>query len=428
MVHHVFRYRKYLLMLGDVIVFYIAILFTLCIRYGSAFDRQPIKEHGVYFSLILPMTLFVFYVHRLYNDKAMNNYSRFYVVIVRATLLNFFITSVFFYFVPAGIAPKTNLFIFTMLFLFLFLIWRFACNMLFNPSHCTKSAVIVGRGSDDEALAREITSHPEFGYRCTALVNPDDAQAIQQILDRRPIPTIILGSNAYHVPDAITLLYRERNRGYEFITFNEFYEMVIRKIPIPSINAIWVLENIHEQKLFYDVLKRVLDIILAFLFGIPFLLLIVPIALGIKWSSPGPVFYWQRRAGKNAQEFVLIKFRSMVDMRITTIGKFLRQTRLDELPQILNIIKGDMSFIGPRPERIDVQHQLEKHIPFFGSRNLITPGLTGWAQVQYRHTTTALDAVEKLQYDLYYIQHRSLFMDLDIILKTIHTVMERRGQ
>ena len=166
------------------------------------------------------------------------------------------------------------------------------------------------------------------------------------------------------------------------------------------------------------------------------------ISLLIKLESPGPVFYTQERVGRNGKPFKIIKFRSMVsdaekdttpqwaqknDPRITRLGRFLREIRLDEVPQLINILKGEISFVGPRPERPYFVAELEKSIPFYSQRHVTKPGLSGWAQIRYRYGATVDDAIKKLEYDLYYIKNLSIFLDLMILLETIQVVLFRRG-
>jgi lipopolysaccharide/colanic/teichoic acid biosynthesis glycosyltransferase len=165
------------------------------------------------------------------------------------------------------------------------------------------------------------------------------------------------------------------------------------------------------------------------------------IALAVKLSSPGPVLFRQERVGKHGKRFWIVKFRTMredaeangaqfatiQDPRITAVGAFLRATRLDELPQVWNVLKGDMSFVGPRPERPEFVDQLTERLPFYALRHLTRPGLTGWAQVRYKYASSLEENLVKLQYDLFYVKHRSLILDLAILLKTINTVVRRQG-
>lgn len=203
------------------------------------------------------------------------------------------------------------------------------------------------------------------------------------------------------------------------------------KILISSVNKFWVSEIFREGK--YDKIKRFIDVFLAsiiILITFPFWLIIF---LFIKLEDGGPAFYFQERIGKNKKSFLLIKFKSMKkeaeketgpvwaekkDLRVSKIGKILRRTHMDEIPQMINVLKGDISLVGPRPERPEFVAQLEKEIPYYNVRHLIKPGFTGWAQIKFRYARSVSDSLEKLQYDLYYFKNRSLFLDLRILLKT----------
>jgi exopolysaccharide biosynthesis polyprenyl glycosylphosphotransferase len=192
----------------------------------------------------------------------------------------------------------------------------------------------------------------------------------------------------------------------------------------------------------YPLLKRVMDIILA-LIGLAIFLLMLPfIALAIKLDSSGPIFYMQERTGKAGKPFRVIKLRTMVqdaekrsgplwaakgDPRITTVGRFLRKSRLDEVPQIINVLRGEMSMVGPRPERPKFVEMLSEEIPFYNTRHVIRPGVTGWAQVKYRYGSSTYDSMVKLQYDLYYIRHRSLLLDLLILIRTVRKMLLFQG-
>lgn len=231
--------------------------------------------------------------------------------------------------------------------------------------------------------------------------------------------------------------------GIDVLEWGTFYERNTNKIDIMNINpSHLILSDGFQKKHLTLFLKKTMDIALA-LFGIivflPFGLII---ALLIKLESKGPIFYTQERVGQNGKPFKIIKFRSMVndaeknatpqwaqknDPRITRLGRFLRETRLDEVPQLINILKGEISFVGPRPERPYFVSELEKSIPFYSQRHVTKPGLSGWAQIRYRYGATVDDAVKKLEYDLYYIKNLSIFLDLMILLETIQVVLFRRG-
>ena len=208
-----------------------------------------------------------------------------------------------------------------------------------------------------------------------------------------------------------------------------------RKIPISTLEEVWFIENITKgNKIIYELVKRVVEISFALIVGVIFLPLSIIIAGLIKLTSPGgPMIYRQTRVGRNGNEYTLYKFRTMIpkaeaegprwtipnDPRITKIGKILRRAHLDEIPQLINLLQGNLALVGPRPERPEFVEELKKKIPYYDIRHLIKPGLTGWAQINYRYGASIEDAQEKLQYELYYLKNRDLVMDLSIILKTI---------
>lgn len=231
--------------------------------------------------------------------------------------------------------------------------------------------------------------------------------------------------------------------GIEVMEWPTFYEKNMNKIDIMNVNpSHLVLGDGFQRNRITIVLKGVMDRALALVGLACFAPFGVLIAIAIKRNSPGPVLYSQERVGLNGKTFKILKFRSMVvdaeknrtpqwaseqDPRITKVGRFLRKTRLDEVPQLINILKGEMSFIGPRPERPFFVEELEKCIPFYGLRHVTKPGLSGWAQIRYRYGATVDDAVKKLEYDLYYIKNLSIFLDLMIFMETIQVILFGKG-
>jgi len=231
--------------------------------------------------------------------------------------------------------------------------------------------------------------------------------------------------------------------GIDVMEWATFYEKNTNKIDIMNINpSHLILGDGFQRNRLTVVVKGVMDRVLSLLGLLLFLPIGLLIALLIRLESPGPVFYSQERVGLNGRPFNILKFRSMVadaekgltpqwasqnDPRITRIGAFLRKTRLDEVPQLINILKGEMSFVGPRPERPFFVAELEKVIPFYSLRHVTKPGLSGWAQIRYRYGATVEDAARKLEYDLYYIKNLSIFLDLMIFMETIQVILFGKG-
>ena len=234
-------------------------------------------------------------------------------------------------------------------------------------------------------------------------------------------------------------------RGFKIRDYTQVYEELLHKVPIQFVGKdfykYFPYSRSNENKL-YIFFRRSYDVTIS-LIGIALGMCILPlIFLGNLIANKGPLFYVQQRIGKNGKPFKIIKLRTMIvnaeqngaiwstinDKRITRFGKFLRHTRLDEIPQFYNVIKGDMCIIGPRPERPYFVNELAQIIPFYETRHMVKPGLTGWAQVSTRYGSSVEDSLVKLQYDLYYIKHRSVFLDFSIAIKTLSTILYYRGQ
>ncbi|MBU2068136.1 sugar transferase, partial [Patescibacteria group bacterium] len=352
-----------------------------------------------------------------------------------------------FYFIPYfGITPKTNLFLNLTIFAVLFSGWRNLYNYLIKSSTLLNNVLIIGQNKEIDQLNKIIKNNPQLGYRILKIVSPQEIKTPFDLLEmatQKNINTIVTAINPHQDVRLVQSLYQCLPLKISFSDLPSFYEKILGKVPISSIGEIWFLENLTEsQKNFYEAIKRVLDMLGGFIFGIISLIFYPFIALIIKIDSQGPIFFSQRRIGQDGQIFKVLKFRSMIedaekngaqwadqqDHRITRIGKFLRKTRLDELPQMWNIFTGQMSFIGPRPERIEFVQQLEKEIPYYQIRHIVKPGLTGWAQVNFRYGASVQDSIEKLQYELYYIKHRSFILDTSILLRTIKIVLMGGGR
>ena len=243
----------------------------------------------------------------------------------------------------------------------------------------------------------------------------------------------------------VEILLNYKLEGLQFYNYLNFYENLEMKLPISDLDQKWFLEN-DGFEIYYNNfnmrVKRLLDILMAVVIGTICLPLMLIAAVIVKLGSKGPVLFVQERIGELNRPFDMYKFRSMAqdaekdgpqwaqknDARITRFGKFMRLTRIDELPQLWNVIRGDMSFVGPRPEREFFIKQLEKEIPYYNLRHTVKPGLTGWAQIMYQYGSTIDDSYIKLQYDLYYIKHHNIIFDFMIILNTITTVILGKGR
>lgn len=455
--------RKVLILLLDFVIFYASLSLTLAVRYWGRNEEfnALFGLHLFPFTIIFMIWLLVFYIAALYDSQNFRNTARFYSVLFSAIAIAGSISIVFFYLIPfLGITPKTNLFVFIVIFTLLESANRFLFNNLVEKKF-KKTTLIVGTSPQAIELAKFITDNPQFGYDLKYLVNLNSeggnqsnnlgeipiiegVAELEQIVTDAKINTIIIGPEAYQAPEIINIFYKSLEHKITFYSLASFYERLTGRVPLGAINQVWFLENLSEgNKRSYEIFKRLSDIIFATTIGMASLILYPFIIFAIKLTSAGPIFYKQKRIGQIGKIFTIFKFRTMNqdaekstgavwaadnDPRITRIGNLLRKTRMDELPQLWNILRGEMSLVGPRAERPEFHTILKKKIPFYEERYLIKPGLSGWAQINFRYGSSIQDAVEKLQYDLYYIKNRSLMLDLGIALKTARIALQQSGK
>lgn len=446
------KIKRMLLLGGDLVVLYFSLWLALYIRYG--FDLAHItpavlRPHFIPFTAIYFIWLLVFYIIGLYDLSVARNNINFYSLLSRSLMINAAIAIAFFYFIPYfGIAPKTILFLNIIIFAVLLSIWRQTYNSLLVSPAMLNNLFIIGRTKETEKIIFYLQENPQLGFNIKRIVQPKEIELIFDLIEylvQDNIQTVVMAIDPHQDKNMVKNLYHCLPLNITVYDLPTFYEKITGKIPISAIEEVWFLENLmQEKKKLYEGLKRALDIFYAIFLSIASLPFFPLIALAIRLDSKGPIFYKQKRVGENNQIFNLYKFRSMIpdaekngaqwaqtrDPRVTKIGKFLRKTRLDELPQIFNLLKGEMSLVGPRPERPEFVFgvNLQRQIPFYQIRHLVKPGLTGWAQIKFQYGASVEDTVEKLQYDLFYIKNRSFILDLSIILKTIKLVLSGGGR
>lgn len=437
--------KKLGLFLLDVGALYLALIITLLIRYGDNFYYNYYL-HLIPFLFIFSLWLIIFYITNLYDTNTLRNNIYFYSNLFRSIAVASAIAITFFYLIPYfNIAPRTNLFIFIAIYSGLVTLLRGTFNDI-TEKKFKKPLLIVGINPQSLELARFIEENPQIGYELKYILDlaKEGILNIDEIIKKEKINTIVITPETYQAPEIINIFYKTLENRVTFRNLSSFYEQITNRVPLGAINQIWFLENLSEGgKKTYEEIKRFYDLIFAFILVI-IILPFIPIIAGlIKLSSTGPIFYSQKRVGQNGKYFRIIKLRTMKadaeketgavwaeenDPRITWFGRLLRKTRVDELPQLWNIVRGEMSFVGPRAERPEFHDKLRTSVPFYEERYIIKPGLTGWAQINYRYGSSVHDAAEKLQYDLYYIKNRSLVLDLGIILKTINIAFKQAGR
>jgi exopolysaccharide biosynthesis polyprenyl glycosylphosphotransferase len=425
--------RKIFLLVGDLVLFFLSLIIALVIGFGNNFSLEIFLDHLIPFLILLPFWIIVFSLFGGYDLRVLkNNLS----LISRVFLFCFILSLssvIFFYLFPNfGIAPKANLIIFSLLFgLFVFLLRKFFLYLF--SSHFQQKIAIFGITPEAEVLAKSLKENPQLGWRFVGFLTENDLENLSKKIKEFEIDIIILAKSVAANKKLERVFYDLLPLKINFLDLAKAYEIILRKIPVAFVNQAWFLENLGEgKKEFYDKTKRGFDIIIALLILIITSVLWPFIILAIKLEDRGPIFYKQERVGKDKGVFTLLKFRSMKkdaerygpvwaeesDSRITKVGKFLRKTHFDELPQMINVLRGELSLVGPRPERPEFVKELEKEIPHYNLRHLIRPGFTGWAQIKFRYARSVVDSFEKLQYDLYYIKNRSLGLDFYILLKT----------
>ena len=428
------KLRQTVLIVGDIILAYLALILTCYLGFWGKFSWEIFNQHLFPFSLLYSSWFILFYIFGLYDLNLIRPKLEFLARAGQCFLVCLLLGISFFYLIPLfEITPKTNLLINILTFGGLFLIWRRAFYYLFSSFYLQRVA-FLGKNPLAKKLVREIENQPQLGYKFVKFLNLKNNIFSQ--IKRGKIETLILAQNIKSPSKLTQGLYKCLPLRINFMDLPQAYEILLHKIPIDFVSQAWFLENLSEgEKKVYDKLKRFMDIILAFLIIIITSPLWLIFAILIKLEDRGPVFYRQKRIGKDRKEFWLAKFRSMKvdaekgkvkwaekdDSRITKIGKFLRNIHLDELPQMLNILKGDISLVGPRSERPEFVKKLEKEIPHYHLRHIIRPGFTGWAWIKFKYARSIEDSFEKFQYDLYYIKNRSLFLDLGILLRTLQT-------
>ncbi|MFH1780610.1 MAG: sugar transferase [Candidatus Nealsonbacteria bacterium] len=434
----VLNLRKSLLVFGDIACLYLSFLGTIFLGFWGDFNWRWISVHLIPFSILYFFWLVVFYVLGLYDLRTVKAGPFLYTKISSAILVCLGIGIAFFYLIPLfGITPKTNLILNITIFGVLFFAWRKIFSLFFSSRFLNKVA-IIGENHQVQELAKEIELRPYLGYKLIVL---DSEQDLLLQIQQKKIDTVIVPSDIQDSSALLENLYQCLPARVNFLDWTEAYEMVCNKVPVSFITQAWFLKNLREgEKVFYDKIKRAIDVLLAGFIFFTTLFLWPFIALLIKLSDGGPIIYRQKRIGKDRIPFFLLKFRSMKigaesatgpvwakkeDPRVTKIGKLLRGAHFDELPQMINVLKGDISLVGPRPERPEFVENLEKEIPYYYIRHLIKPGFTGWAQLKFRYGRSIMDSQEKFQYDLYYLKNRSFFLDTGILLKTLQLFLKK---
>ena len=399
-----------------------------------------------------------FYISDLYDFRMIRNRTTLYLRIFQAIGIAAIALAVIFYALPQLMLGRGVFLVSLMLMLTTMICWRVFVMWLIGHPKLAERVLILGTEQNAINIAREVLERQEGGYQIIGFVGDDPALVGKSLINPRVIgltselETVV---ERYHIDRIVVSLNDRRNRlpifslldirlrdGIAIEESTTFYERLTGKISTELLRPSWLIFSSNSRLArIYKHGRRLLDVIAAVIGILVSFPVMVATAIIIKLDSKGSIFYTQERVGKGDEIFKIIKFRSMKtdaeingpvwavqsDDRVTRIGRVIRKLRIDELPQFINVLRGEMSLIGPRPERPEFVDMLGREIPFYSQRHLIKPGLTGWAQIRYPYGASVEDALQKLQYDLYYIKNQSPVLDLIIIFETVRIVIFGRG-
>ena len=435
-----FSERRALLVLIDALLVALSVGGALLLWQRAAdwpFDIAQIGARWYWFPIMLGGWWTLAWLNDLYDIPPSNDKVGSAVRVVSVGALILIIYLAVFFLAPT--LPHLFFIYFLLIALPTLTLWRWTYARVSNTPPFRHRVLIIGGEEESgqfiaSALKQQPTHYQVLGYA-----------DLSYLLRERRIHEIVVATKHELENDLLRLLIDCQAQGVRVSRMPDLYEKLHRSTPIQHIDNGWALDAMQNLPVLSPLqisVKRLLDLVLG-LAGLPVSILVLPVvALAIRLDSPGPIFYRQARCGRAGKVFSIIKFRTMYsdaekdgrprwamkdDTRITRVGRFLRKTRLDELPQVLNVLRGEMSVIGPRPERPEFVEELQQVIPFYRTRLVAKPGLTGWAQIHYPYGNTVEDALIKLQYDFYYLRHWSLWLDLYVVFRTFGVMFKFKG-
>ena len=432
----------------------LAIFIRFLFNYEGILRHEHLLSKILFFTLLCQATIF-------YNDLYFSNLKEknrlTFIKLLQSIGIASVLLAISYFFLPILMIGRGFFIITIILLVPVLFIWRMYYQKIPFLRKDNENILIIGTGDLSIEIGKKIIDKGSSGYKVVGYIDEDRGRVGQRlfnpsiigsfddiipIVQNKKIDKIIIAMAEMRGKFPVDPLLRLRLDGIEVEEGISFYEKISGKIHVSHLKPGWLIFSEGFQRRRIAIGKRLIDIILSavgLVLAAPIMLIT---ALLIKLDSPGPVLFRQERVGEGAKVFVLLKFRSMRadaesktgpiwasenDQRVTSVGRFIRKVRIDELPQMINVLKGDMSFVGPRPERPQFIDMLEKEIPFYSLRHSVKPGITGWAQVRYEYGASVEDAMEKLQYDIYYIKNMSLLFDLSIVLETTKTVLLGEG-
>jgi sugar transferase (PEP-CTERM system associated) len=456
-----FSPRTIWLIFADTAIIYGGIILALYLRLGFDGSEYQLNENNGWFKigLVTFVCLLNLYFYDLYDYTVMGNRRELLLRLVQALGIAWTLLAFLFYFLPPLMIGRGVSVISVPLVLVLLLTWRILIHYLTGHPEIGEKVLIVGTGNAAHDTAEAVWQRRDAGYRIVGFVTENgskpknlpakmnlvgSANNLDEIIKNEKVNRVVIAVRERRGTFPTETLLRMSLAGNVNIEeCTSFFERITGKVHIDMLRPSWLIfagrgRDTRVKTAFREIAHRFLALI-GLIISLPAAILT---AILIKLESKGPIFYKQERVGKNGKIFNVIKFRSMSvdaeadgqpvwatdgDDRATRIGRIIRKIRVDEIPQFWNILKGEMNFVGPRPERPHFVAQLAKEIPFYEHRHLVAPGLTGWAQIKYPYGASVEDARQKLQYELYYIKNQSLTLDLIIVFETVKTVLFSRG-
>jgi len=456
--------RRLLLRLGDVLATVIAVLIALLV-WTLVDRRRPFNLEFVleqsYWLLVLPgLWLLLASANDFYDLELAANRLLAMGRLVLITLQTLVVYLIIFFLSPREALPRLFILYYALSSFLMIMLWRLWRPFLMGWASERRRAMVVGTGWGAEIIVQAIQEHAIGQYNLVGAVGT----SVDRALEITGLPVIGVGSEMLalarerDVSELIVATPSELSgelfqglmacyeQGISIVPMALLYERLTGRVPVEHVGKDWaIILPVETASIFdpYPVLKRSMDILMALAGLLVFAVILPPLALVMWIDSRGPIFFRQVRVGKGGRTFQVFKLRSMIpdaekhtgpvftgegDPRITRLGRLLRKSRLDEVPQLWNVLMGEMSMIGPRPERPEFIDNLTRDIPFYRARLAVKPGVTGWAQVRYHYGNTTTDHLIKLQYDLFYIRHQSVLLDLQIIIRTVWKMLTLGGQ
>jgi lipopolysaccharide/colanic/teichoic acid biosynthesis glycosyltransferase len=453
------RSRELLVLIaGDILCFVASLWLTLLVRYLQIPDQALLDAHIGPFLFLAVVWLLIFYVAGLYDKHTVFLKGMLFSRILNTQIVNILLAALLFVIVPFGIAPKTNLVIYLVISSILLTIWRLKLFNYFSPKYKHK-AILIADGQEAVELVDEVNNNERYNYSfirmiddATALHTPDFEKKLLALIERENIRMIVANPRGEHIERILPTLFDLAFLKFEltFLDFHKVYEDTFDRVPLSALHYDWFITHVSQSKsLVYDAVKRGFDVVASCLLLCALGLLLPLIALAMRIEGKGPIFIAQERIGRYNKSVRVFKIRTMTandagsatwlkedEMKkntITKVGALLRKMSIDELPQCVNILKGEMSLIGPRNDIKGLGERLAAEIPYYNIRNFVKPGVTGWAQTHqhYMGDNISPQSLEesrtRLAYDLYYVKNRSLMLDAEIALRTLKTVLSRFG-